>query len=252
MRSCQSGTLHLLVWMFQHLKHSQAHLRPYRCSACKKGFNNELSLNHHMRDSPVHKQVVKRTNTDTFCTICEKRFQTPAALAQHNASPIHRQRNTSCFVCPSKFKTPSALAQHVESSCRQLPFNRHHITAFVQSLDIASTISLRSSIEGSLPVLQLSRPLITYQALPSSFNGSGYQCHICRKTFSVIQSLEAHLNSPVHDEDEFKCPKCNTRFKLISGLVQHLESASCGLSNVTDVERRFASLTAPFSRLLML
>ncbi|KAM6501678.1 hypothetical protein JOM56_001655 [Amanita muscaria] len=233
----------------QHLQYSQAHRIYYSCSTCNKTFNSESAVDQHRRDSPVHKQVVRRTPRTT-CTICEKRFQTPGDLAQHNASSVHRYRNTSCFVCPSRFKTPSALAQHVESSCQQLPFNRHHITAAVQSLNIASKISLRSSIEGSLPVLRISRPLITYQALARSFNGRGYQCHICRKTFPALQSLQAHLNSPVHDVDEFKCPKCNTRFKLVSGLVQHLESASCGLSNVRDVERRFAQLTSRFSRLL--
>ncbi|KAM6501682.1 hypothetical protein JOM56_001659 [Amanita muscaria] len=213
---------------------------------CIKTFKDELSLNQHLRDSPAHKQVID----NTFCSICEKRFKKAEDLKRHNSSPVHRDRNTPCvFSCSSKFKTPSGLAQHVESSCERSPLSRHHITAAVQSLNIAPKISLRS-IDGSSFMPGTSRPLIGYQPLESSFNGHGYQCPICSKTFRTLPSLEAHLNSPAHDEDEFKCPKCNTHFTLISGLVQHLESASCGLSNITDVERRFAKMTEQFSRSL--
>lgn len=98
------------------------------------------------------------------------------------------------------------------------------------------------------------RPLITYHAsqLQIAFNGRDYRCHICNKAFLSLYSLESHLNSPVHDEDEFRCPKCERQFTLISGLVQHLESASCGLSSIEDVARRFARMTAGFSRALAL
>jgi len=165
------------------------------CIQCMIKFKDESTLNQHLRDSLEHKQVIVSTD-DTFCTICGRRFKEPIHLQQHDASPVHRDKNTPCFACPSRFKTTSGLAQHVEGDCRNLPLNRNHITAAVQSLDVGAKISLRS-IEGS-----------------------------------------SHLNSPAHDKDEFVCPKCNTQFKLVSGLVQHLESASCGLSNIDDVERR--------------
>ncbi|KIL61125.1 hypothetical protein M378DRAFT_13690 [Amanita muscaria Koide BX008] len=215
---------------------------------CNKTFKDESSLNQHLRDSFAHKQVIIN---NTFCPICEKRFNKPEDLQRHNSSPVHRDRNTPCVFtgCSSKFKTPSGLAQHVESSCERSPLSRHQITAAVQSLNIAPKFSLRS-VEGSSFMPGTSRPLIGYQPLESSFNGYGYQCPICSKTFRALPSLEAHLNSAAHDEDEFKCPKCNTHFTLISGLVQHLESVSCGLSNITDVERRFAKMTEQFSRSL--
>ena len=167
---------------------------------------------------------------------------------------MHRPRSIPCFAqtCPSKFKTPSGLAQHVEGNCNKLSITRHHVTAAVQALHMTPAISLRPAIEGFAPAPP--RPLIAYHAsqLQIAFNGNRYQCQICNKTFLSLYSLEAHLNSPVHDEDEFKCPKCERQFSLVSGLVQHLESASCGLSGIEDVGRRFARMTLGFSRSLAL
>ncbi|KAF8629323.1 hypothetical protein AX15_003506 [Amanita polypyramis BW_CC] len=226
----------------------------YYCHQCTKVFADEFALNQHLRDSPAHKQVLRvvsytSRDSNTYCHICEKEFSTPSDLQRHNASPVHRPRVIDCFVCPSSFKTPSALAHHMESSCRNLPFNRHEVTSVIQGLNIIPSISLRSAIEG--PGVA-ARPLITYRATGTSFNGNGYQCHICSRTFHSLYSLDAHLNSPAHDENEFKCPKCNTQFKLISCLIQHLESKSCGLSSIEGVERRFRRITAQFSRALML
>jgi len=155
-------------------------------------------------------------------------------------------------VCPSKFKTSSGLAQHIEGNCSQLPITRHHVTAAVQALNIVPAISLRLAIEGS--IMASPRPLITYHTsqLQIAFNGREYRCHLCNKAFLALYSLEAHLNSAAHDEDEFRCPRCKRQFALISGLVQHLESASCGLSGIEDVARRFAKMTAGFSRALAL
>jgi len=42
-----------------------------------------------------------------------------------------------------------------------------------------------------------------------------------------VLTLNGHLNSPAHDDDEFRCPKGKTE---ISGFVQHLESRGCGLA----------------------
>ena len=166
---------------------------------------------------------------------------------------MHRPRSIPCIgSCPSKFKTPSGLAQHVEGHCNELSMTRHHITAAVHALNIKPPISLRPAIEGSVPAPP--RSLITYRAsqLQIAFDGNGYQCQTCNKTFLSSYSLEAHLNSPVHDEDEFVCPKCERQFTLVSGLAQHLESASCGLSGIEDVGLRFAQMTLGLSRSLAL
>ena len=135
----------------------------------------------------------------------------------------------------------------MESNCRKLPLNRHGVTAAIQALNIVPEISLRPAIERQEGITIMPHPLITYHATEDSFNGNGYGCSICGKTFSALTPLDAHLNSPAHDKDEFKCPKCKKKFKLISGLVQHLESGSCALSSIDDVEERFRKMTAQFT-----
>lgn len=147
------------------------------------------------------------------------------------------------------FKSPSGLAQHVESNCRGLLENRHQVTSVVHALDIIPAISLCPAVEDVIAAVP--RVLVTYQATENAFNGNGYECHICSKVFRTLSSLDKHLNSPAHDDKEFQCPKCNMKFILTSGLVSHLESGSCGLSGIQDVEQRFGEVTDQFSHLLM-
>ena len=92
----------------------------------------------------------------------------------------------------------------------------------------------------------------TFIATEASFNGSAYECYICRKSFRTLSGLNGHLNSPAHDDDEFRCPKCKAEFKLVSGFIQHLESNSCNLMKTTQINKYFDDLTGQFSRQLKL
>ncbi|KAF8629320.1 hypothetical protein AX15_003503 [Amanita polypyramis BW_CC] len=145
------------------------------------------------------------------------------------------------------------MACHLESSCKNSPLNRHQVTEAIQKLNIIPAISLCPTIEGQNEI-PAPRTIATYHATEASFNGKGYQCSFCSRTFSALCSLDSHLNSPAHDRKEFKCPKCKRKFKLISGLTQHLESGSCGLSSIGDVEERFREMitAAQFPHVLQL
>jgi DNA-directed RNA polymerase subunit RPC12/RpoP len=165
--------------------------------------------------------------------------------SQHQKSLAHRGRDFKCPFCQRKFKSPSAIASHIESGRHKI--TRHHVTAAVHALNIVPNITIKR-ITGPL------RPptLYTYIAIEASFNGSAYECYICHKSFRTLAGLNGHLNSPAHDDDEFRCPKCKTGFKLISGFIQHLESRSCGLAKTTQIDNYFKTLTGRFSRLLTL
>ena len=142
------------------------------------------------------------------------------------------------------FKSPSGIALHIESGCHK--FTRHHVTAAVHAMQIAPNISIKQITGHARPPTTLH----TYIATEASFNGSAYDCFLCHKEFRTLTGLNGHLNSPAHDDDEFRCPKCKTEFKLISGFVQHLESRSCGLAETTQIDDYFIDLTGQFSRLL--
>jgi hypothetical protein len=59
-----------------------------------------------------------------------------------------------------------------------------------------------------------------------------------------------HLSSPAHDDDEFKCPRCKRTYKLIPGLIQHIETEACGMARFEQVEDQANALTGQFARLL--
>lgn len=54
-----------------------------------------------------------------------------------------------------------------------------------------------------------------------------YECSMCVKSSETWADILLHTRSPVHDPDVFRCPSCNERFKVLSGLVQHVESDRC-------------------------
>ncbi|KAF8904702.1 hypothetical protein CPB84DRAFT_1677157, partial [Gymnopilus junonius] len=206
---------------------------PY-CDGCERQFVDTTALNQHLAYASQH----------NWCFECSRDFKSESALQQHQSSLAHKGRDFKCPFCQGMFKSPSGIALHIESGCHKV--NRHQITAAVHKMNIIPNISIKR-ITG--PV-QPPTTLRTYIATEASFNGSSYDCYLCQRKFKTLLALNSHLNSPAHDDEEFKCPKCKMEFKLISGFVQHLESQSCGLAKTTQIDSYFNDLTDQFSRLL--
>ena len=122
------------------------------------------------------------------------------------------------------FKSPSGIALHIESGCHKI--TRHQVTAAVRAMNIVPNLTIKRITGPVRP----STSVTTYIATEASFNGTAYECYLCGRTFRKLSGLNGHLNSPAHDDDEFRCPGCKREFKLISGFVQHLESRVCGLA----------------------
>lgn len=143
------------------------------------------------------------------------------------------------------FKSPSGIAMHIESGCHK--FTRHHVTAAVHAMKIVPNLSIKRITGPVKPPTTLK----TYVATEASWNGKAYACFLCpKKNFKTLQALNGHLNSPAHDDDEFRCPKCKKDFKVISSFVQHLESRACGLAKNNQVENYFNNFSDQFSRML--
>ncbi|XP_006458908.1 hypothetical protein AGABI2DRAFT_115875 [Agaricus bisporus var. bisporus H97] len=205
------------------------------CASCSRLFIDTSALNQHLAFNQSH----------NWCFVCSRDFSSAQALAQHNASSAHRNRTLNCPFCKNTFKSPSAIAMHIESGCHKI--NRHQVTAAVHKLNIIPQISVDRRIGGT------AKPpthLVTLSANERAFNGSKYECYLCHSTFTSLDRLNQHLNSPTHDELEFRCPHCRSEFQLISGLVQHIESESCGIARFKQVVDHFENLTRSFSRLL--
>ena len=137
----------------------------------------------------------------------------------------------ACPWCKNTYTTASGLTIHLESGSCSSGLNRQRIKGIVQQLDRNNVIT---------------RPMITMPgydnvqtiATARSFNGSGYECYLCRREFSTLNGLNNHLRSPVHEQNFYRCPGrgCGREYKVLSGLVQHVESESCGLMRFASVQ----------------
>lgn len=221
------------------------------------------------------------------CALCARKFGTPGDYAQHLESGTHhtvKRQNVTQAVHMLDVIPPITLAATIQypSSAESDGYTTSTITPFssVPSSPIggASEVELDSPIRevASLagPVVLASsassvtfathdsrivsptrspfEPAIEYTPNDFAHLGIPYACALCFKTFRTVVQLTAHMNSPVHDPDAFKCPgpNCGRQFALVSGLIQHLESGRCKLASAGEIFERFAMLTANFSKYL--
>ncbi|KAF8805917.1 hypothetical protein BYT27DRAFT_7103483 [Phlegmacium glaucopus] len=259
---------------------------PYVCNPCNRSFGSIRALQNHLNsprhaDDPVvglaagslsmdgqddsYSQAVEgldenhssstdmATNMDNFCSICCRNFKSARGLELHMASIVHSGRVLGCPLCKFKYKSASGMAMHLEGSCKS-KVTRHQVTNAVHSMGFTPDISIGRCIEGSSQIIT-TNPSITSQlfATEASFNGSYYVCPFvdCRKRkFRSLCALNRHLDSPAHDDNQFKCPGCHTEFKLISGFIQHVEARNCvdtGSATFEQIEIQIGSLAYFFS-----
>lgn len=219
------------------------------------------------------------------CVVCSKKFATPGDYAQHLESGTHskiKRHHVTQAVHMLDVVPPITLAPSIPqlSSTETGGYTTSTITPFssVPSSPTGDTSEAGSPLHhaGSLagPVVLASAtpsvafmnhdthsassiispfdPAITYTPNDFAHLGIPYACALCFQTFRTIVQLTAHMNSPVHDPDAFKCPspKCGRQFALVSGLIQHLESGCCKLASAGEIFERFALLTTRFSKYL--
>ncbi|KAF7977514.1 hypothetical protein HWV62_3496 [Athelia sp. TMB] len=233
--------------------HREAKHFDYSCDACRRSFKSLGALDQHIRDSPAHNYSDESTEYDddwevdsddsdgsddgtAYCEGCNRLFVDKASLYQH-------------LIDSKSFALPSAIAHHIESGGCSKGIDRHRVTAAVHSMGVTPMVSLAHRIQGPSGLSGPSN-IVRYSASEQAFNGTSYECYLCHRGFRTLGSLNTHLSSAAHDVDEFKCPKCSVKFKLISSLIQHIETEVCGLARFKQVEDHTSALTAQFSRML--
>ncbi|CZT03158.1 related to zinc finger protein [Rhynchosporium agropyri] len=155
--------------------------------------------------------------------------------AGHQHSRTHVGSGMQCPFCKKSFATASGVTIHLESgSCSGCDLDRQKINNMVQRMDTNNVIT---------------RPMLTMPgydnnvqdiATERSWNGRAYACYLCRRQFGTLRGLNAHINSPVHEQSIYRCPGrgCGRDYKILSGLVQHVESESCGLMRFAQVQQQ--------------
>jgi len=180
------------------------------------------------------------------------------------ASPVHNERNIPCPHCHRLFKTTSGVAHHLEYK------RLHQITTTVikwdvdhQITDVVYTNRIREfdSDDENDDILvvrknqgldQVLNMVVAEDAWDSSLQA--YVCPVpdCKKGFKKLSGVNRHLSSQIHraDPTTFHCPKCESRFGVISALIQHLESEACGLVEINMVKDIYNGLRDSFKKLL--
>ncbi|PBP27972.1 hypothetical protein BUE80_DR001099 [Diplocarpon rosae] len=76
-------------------------------------------------------------------------------------------------------------------------------------------------------------------ATEQPWNRHTYACYLCTRKFARLGALNSHLRSLAHAQNIYQCPDrgCHREYKLLSGLVQHVESESWGLMQFAQVQR---------------
>ncbi|TVY83704.1 hypothetical protein LSUE1_G001131 [Lachnellula suecica] len=159
----------------------------------------------------------------------------PSLLHPVRAHHMHSKTHSSmaCPFCKGKYATASGVVIHLESGRCSSGLDRHKINEAIRKLDRNNVITKPML---TMPGYGQPETIATNRA----WNGRGYECYLCPKEFGTLQGLNAHLKSPFHDQEIYRCPKggCGRNYKLLSGLVQHVESESCGLMQFGQVQRQ--------------
>lgn len=197
--------------------------RRWYCVECMRLFNNEQSLNTHLRASKLHNKLI-------------------------HACPGRG--------CVHAFVSYSDLLQHLESGACRSRVKRTDVNNLAVRLDRGGIITNPSRLlTDSSGIRSAPRPIVSY-ATVQSFNGTAYECVLCHRTFATLPRLDTHLDSPAHDEEIYHCPTahdgCGVEFRTLSGLLQHIESECCDVRKFQNqVNKTLDVLTAKMGRIAL-
>ncbi|KAJ9597621.1 hypothetical protein L9F63_011527 [Diploptera punctata] len=201
-------------------------IKPYRCSVCSRGFNNEIGLQNHLwshlppgrriltntdsnnqlqRQSPVYSsRGVLHTNTNPtltnssnmrfVCPICGKKISTKGNLKVHLET--HRPKGKyGCDICGRVFKTQSNLYRHK---------------------DYHGGIQFPCSVCGR--VYPTNSTLRAHSITHSDLRP--HACPLCDKTFKRNQDLKFHINQHTGARP-YQCPYCPKAFASSGNCFSH-------------------------------
>ena len=177
------------------LKRKYVKPRRFSCAGCDSVFSTQKELNEHFRIS--HPPVK--------CDICEKFFDTPAAMLRHKYK--HYEYMYECDVCSRGFHFASQLQEHKRAHQTQGDW-----------VCFKPKCGKRFKRESELNAHLLSH------------NKKELQCNECPYKNSDARNLRAHKRRH-SDALPFKCAFCGKGFKWIQQRIRHLKSGTCPEQN---------------------
>ena len=169
--------------------------RKFPCEKCRTIFSSQHEVNEHFR----------MTHPPVQCDMCEKTFDTPAAMVKHRYH--HYEYMYECDHCGKGFHFESQLREHLHV---------YHVqgdwTCF------RPKCGKRFKHESELNV-----HLIAH-------NKKEYKCDECAYSNTDPRNLRAHQRRH-SDKKPFLCPKCGKGFKWVQQRKRHFEANNCTEGN---------------------
>lgn len=179
---------------------------------------------------------------DTYCEPCRKLCSSSHNLEQHLRSGAHKARDVPCaFGCAETFISHSAMLLHLEQGRCASGATRAELNRSIAAMDRGHVIVKPAARRIEPPT----RWLVT-DAMQDSYSLL-WHCYLCNKTTRTRQQMQAHLDSPAHDDKLFRCPSgCGKETSTLSGMMQHVESQACNAYAVI-----MQTLVGPMRRMLL-
>ena len=173
------------------LKRKYAKPRKFSCVSCNSSFTSQKEVNEHFRT----------THPPVKCDMCEKSFDTPAAMLRHKYK--HYEYMYECDVCSRGFQFASQLQEH----------KRVHQTQG-DWVCFKPKCGKRFKRESEL------------NAHLVSHNKKELRCDECPYKNPDPRNLQAHKRRH-SDALPFKCSLCGQGFKWVQQRIRHLKSGKC-------------------------
>ncbi|EEU36720.1 uncharacterized protein NECHADRAFT_51843 [Fusarium vanettenii 77-13-4] len=182
----------------------------YECVRCDRDFRSLAAKEQHLRDSSRHnicqlcgvRDYEDADDLDDhleddhhFCTGCRQIFSSNWLLQQHNVD-VHNL----CVTCGRYFTSPSNL-------------NNHKIIHAEKNIECAGCN--RQFATNSAMVLHLEAGTCPSEA----------DCQVVDDLATDCRQYPSYrCDDPKYD---YECPSCETPFRYMSGLLQHIENGPC-------------------------
>ncbi|KAI5840307.1 hypothetical protein DFP73DRAFT_190701 [Morchella snyderi] len=259
---------------------NQAHLRAHKkansdthayCQPCDRDFDTPIDLKMHIYKSPRH----------IVCMDCFREFGSKGGLEGHRKQMHRVAQRIRCPGCNVYFNNASGIAQHIESDFCTRGLGSAVLTQrIVSSHDPSSAAAAaaepdmpkpattsthvwRDGVGGegsTVPETDMGPSVLDYtdgigsEGREFTLKDMGrywkadqslFVCDVgrCRKKFAKAKQMLQHAKSTAHARKVFRCPTCCDRFKSSSALLQHIESASCGIGNTEQATTATNKLT---------
>ncbi|KAH8092223.1 hypothetical protein BXZ70DRAFT_464608 [Cristinia sonorae] len=247
--------------LLQHLADSSSH---HYCKFCDEDFDDNPELVAHWKKEHQYCCSELFESRDLFiqhkiaqhhyCKDCDRIFQSWSNLDNHRRSSLHQDQQRRCPRCPKSFISIATLALHFDSGSCSGGITRHNLNRYVLSKKRYHVIVDPTQLEKRRDGTYLPPNTNEESDTSEAWDGDAFDCVLCHKEFGSRTALAAHLQSAAHAQKIYRCPEtfngCDTHFGTLSGLLQHVEGASCDVGTSRKrVDSMMESLTNGLRRM---